>query len=122
MKSPVFLSPDDIYCMQTENEKYLEMFHSNAQIEHILKISALARLKSLQIEFPDTLNITPSPPIQVMVYKKPNILFGCTSIDFSLSGRLLFAGYNDYTVNAWDTLKGENVYINRYICFLPIWW
>jgi len=43
---------------------------------------------------------------EVMVFKKPHILFGCTSIDFSLSGRLLFAGYNDYTVNAWDTLKG----------------
>lgn len=24
---------------------------------------------------------------------------------FSISGRLLFAGYNDYTVNVWDTLK-----------------
>ena len=22
-----------------------------------------------------------------------------------LTGRLLFAGYNDYTVNVWDTLK-----------------
>ena len=48
-----------------------------------------------------------------MVYKKPHILFGCTSIDFSLSGRMLFAGYNDYTVNAWDTLKGTPVNINR---------
>ena len=50
-----------------------------------------------------------------MVYKKPHILFGCTSIDFSLSGRLLFAGYNDYTVNAWDTLKGER-YLGRKPC------
>lgn len=24
---------------------------------------------------------------------------------FCLSGRLLFAGYNDYTVNVWDSLK-----------------
>lgn len=24
---------------------------------------------------------------------------------FIISGRLLFAGYNDYTVNVWDTLK-----------------
>lgn len=22
-----------------------------------------------------------------------------------ISGRLLFAGYNDYTINVWDTLK-----------------
>uniref|UniRef100_A0A7N5KS80 G protein subunit beta 5 n=1 Tax=Ailuropoda melanoleuca TaxID=9646 RepID=A0A7N5KS80_AILME len=32
-------------------------------------------------------------------------------VDFSLSGRLLFAGYNDYTINAWDVLKGSRVSI-----------
>lgn len=25
--------------------------------------------------------------------------------NFSIIGRLLFAGYNDYTINVWDTLK-----------------
>lgn len=29
----------------------------------------------------------------------------CMYIIFVISGRLLFAGYNDYTVNVWDTLK-----------------
>ena len=27
------------------------------------------------------------------------------------SGRLLFAGYNDYCINVWDTLKGVRVSI-----------
>ena len=39
------------------------------------------------------------------VYSKESIIFGVNSVDFSVSGRLLFAGYNDYTVNVWDTLK-----------------
>lgn len=29
----------------------------------------------------------------------------------SLAGRLLFAGYNDYTINVWDVLKGARVSI-----------
>lgn len=28
-----------------------------------------------------------------------------------LQGRLLFAGYNDYTINVWDVLKGVRVSI-----------
>ena len=28
---------------------------------------------------------------------------------FSVSGRLLFAGYDDFNCNVWDTLKGERV-------------
>lgn len=31
------------------------------------------------------------------------------SVDFSVSGRLLFAGYNDYTVNIWDSLKQQRI-------------
>ena len=36
-------------------------------------------------------------------------------------GRLLFGGYNDHTVNVWDVLKGNRVYIlyaheNRVSC------
>ena len=34
---------------------------------------------------------------------------GITSAAFSVSGRVLFAGYDDYNVNCWDTLKGERI-------------
>uniref|UniRef100_A0A672JLF1 Guanine nucleotide-binding protein subunit beta-5b-like n=1 Tax=Salarias fasciatus TaxID=181472 RepID=A0A672JLF1_SALFA len=43
---------------------------------------------------------------EVAVYQKDSIIFGASTVDFSLSGRLLFAGYNDYTINVWDVLKG----------------
>lgn len=42
---------------------------------------------------------------EVALYSKDSIIFGVNSVDMSVSGRLLFAGYNDYTVNVWDTLK-----------------
>lgn len=62
---------------------------------------------------------------EVANYSKKSIIFGVNSVDFSISGmhrqqqtrpgvthcllcpagRLLFAGYNDYTINVWDTLK-----------------
>lgn len=42
---------------------------------------------------------------EIATYSKESIIFGINSVDFSVSGRLLFAGYNDYTVNVWDTLK-----------------
>jgi len=48
---------------------------------------------------------------QIGVYKKDSIIFSCNSVDMSLSGRLLFAGYNDYCINVWDTLKGVRVSI-----------
>jgi WD40 repeat protein len=38
-----------------------------------------------------------------------NILCGITSVAFSISGRVLFGGYDDWTCNVWDTLKGERV-------------
>ncbi|KAE8260482.1 hypothetical protein A4X13_0g292 [Tilletia indica] len=38
-----------------------------------------------------------------------NILCGITSVAFSVSGRVLFAGYDDYLCNVWDTLKGDRV-------------
>ncbi|EDL26314.1 guanine nucleotide binding protein, beta 5, isoform CRA_e [Mus musculus] len=38
-------------------------------------------------------------------------LWDVESGQFSLSGRLLFAGYNDYTINVWDVLKGSRVSI-----------
>ena len=34
---------------------------------------------------------------------------GITSVAFSASGRILFAGYDDFNCNVWDTLKGERV-------------
>ena len=42
-------------------------------------------------------------------YTHDNILCGITSVGFSVSGRLLFAGYDDCNCNVWDTLKGERV-------------
>ncbi|TKC34536.1 hypothetical protein EI555_008185 [Monodon monoceros] len=48
---------------------------------------------------------------EVAIYSKESIIFGASSVDFSLSGRLLFAGYNDYTINVWDVLKGSRVSI-----------
>lgn len=42
-------------------------------------------------------------------YVHDNILCGITSVAFSASGRILFAGYDDNNVNVWDTLKGERV-------------
>ncbi|XP_077568546.1 guanine nucleotide-binding protein subunit beta-5b-like isoform X2 [Stigmatopora nigra] len=46
---------------------------------------------------------------QVAVYEKDSIIFGASSVDFSMSGRLIFAGYNDYTINVWDVLKGNRI-------------
>uniref|UniRef100_A0A4W4EKR5 G protein subunit beta 5 n=1 Tax=Electrophorus electricus TaxID=8005 RepID=A0A4W4EKR5_ELEEL len=48
---------------------------------------------------------------EVAIYSKESIIFGASSVDFSISGRLLFAGYNDYTINVWDVLKGTRVSI-----------
>uniref|UniRef100_A0A8C7HD75 Guanine nucleotide binding protein (G protein), beta 5a n=1 Tax=Oncorhynchus kisutch TaxID=8019 RepID=A0A8C7HD75_ONCKI len=48
---------------------------------------------------------------EVAIYSKESIIFGASSVDFSLSGRLLFGGYNDYTINVWDVLKGTRVSI-----------
>ncbi len=43
------------------------------------------------------------------MYTKPSILFGSSALDFSKSGRILFAAYDDYTVRAWDVLKVRSV-------------
>ncbi|XP_075250402.1 guanine nucleotide-binding protein subunit beta-5-like [Convolutriloba macropyga] len=58
---------------------------------------------------------------EVNCFAKDSIIFPATCLDFSLSGRVLFAGYNDYTVNVWDTLKGSRIAIlfghdNRVSC------
>lgn len=41
---------------------------------------------------------------------EPDATVGASSVAFSCSGRLLFAGYYDNTVQVWDTLRGEHVY------------
>ncbi len=46
---------------------------------------------------------------ELNIYAHNNILCGITSVAFSASGRLLFAGYDDYNTNVWDVLKGERV-------------
>jgi len=46
---------------------------------------------------------------ELNAYVHNNILCGITSVAFSVSGRLLFAGYDDYNCNVWDVLKGERV-------------
>ncbi len=48
---------------------------------------------------------------QIKMYTKPSILFGSSALDFSKSGRILFAGYDDSTVHAWDVLK-----VCGYVC------
>ena len=58
---------------------------------------------------------------ELMTYGHENILCGVTSLAFSHSGRLLFAGYDDFNCNVWDTLKGERVGVlsgheNRVAC------
>jgi len=47
---------------------------------------------------------------QLQVYGNEDITTGVTSIDFSISGRFLFAGYDDYSCIVWDTLSGEKIH------------
>uniref|UniRef100_A0A1I7ZLW0 WD_REPEATS_REGION domain-containing protein n=1 Tax=Steinernema glaseri TaxID=37863 RepID=A0A1I7ZLW0_9BILA len=42
---------------------------------------------------------------QVCVYEKESVLFPVHGVDFSVSGRILFAGYGDHRVGVWDSLK-----------------
>ncbi|KAL1919627.1 uncharacterized protein VTP21DRAFT_1558 [Calcarisporiella thermophila] len=42
-------------------------------------------------------------------YAHDNILCGITSVAFSVSGRLLFAGYDNFDCNVWDTIRGDRV-------------
>lgn len=47
---------------------------------------------------------------QLMTYTNENILYGITSVGFSYSGRYLFAGYDDFNCNVWDTLTGDRLH------------
>jgi len=44
---------------------------------------------------------------ELMVYSNDNIACGITSVAFSRSGRLFFAGYDDFNCNIWDSLKSD---------------
>nr|CAB3250033.1 guanine nucleotide-binding protein G(I)/G(S)/G(T) subunit beta-1 [Phallusia mammillata] len=44
---------------------------------------------------------------ELMVYSNDNIACGITSVAFSRSGRLYFAGYDDFNCNIWDAMKGD---------------
>lgn len=46
---------------------------------------------------------------EVNSFQSDKILCGITSVAFSLSGRLLFGGYDDYNSNVWDTCVANNV-------------
>ncbi|MCJ1268898.1 guanine nucleotide-binding protein subunit beta 1 [Lobaria immixta] len=46
---------------------------------------------------------------EVNTYASEQILCGITSVAFSVSGRLLFAGYDDFECKVWDVLRGDRV-------------
>lgn len=46
---------------------------------------------------------------QVNSYISEQILCGITSVKFSISGRAMFAGYDDFKVQVWDTITGKQV-------------
>jgi len=45
--------------------------------------------------------------LQLNRYSNDKILCGITSVSFSYSGRMLFAGYDDYNCYVWDTQLGS---------------
>lgn len=51
---------------------------------------------------------------ELQVYRNDSIIFGVSSIDTTLSGRVFFAAHDDSTINAWDLLHGKRVanYLN----------
>merc|ERR1712194_83960 len=46
---------------------------------------------------------------ELMQYTHDKILCGTTSVAHSLTGRFLFAGYDDFNCYVWDTLTGKQV-------------
>jgi len=46
---------------------------------------------------------------ELQQYTHDKILCGITSVAHSLSGRFLFAGYDDFNCYVWDTLSGKQV-------------
>ncbi|CAO3622281.1 unnamed protein product [Cunninghamella blakesleeana] len=50
---------------------------------------------------------------ELNIYASEQIFCGITSIAFSISGRLLFGGYDDYQCYVWDSLKAERIGVLR---------
>lgn len=46
---------------------------------------------------------------ELNMFTHDQVFGGITSVAFSISGRLLFGGYDDYHCHVWDTLRGERV-------------
>lgn len=46
---------------------------------------------------------------EVISYQDTSLNAGVTSVALSNSGRLIFAGYDDFNCHIWDSLKGEKV-------------
>ncbi|KAM7373654.1 hypothetical protein PAMP_008491 [Pampus punctatissimus] len=46
---------------------------------------------------------------EVIGYQDSSLNAGVTSLALSSSGRLIFAGYDDFNCHIWDSLKGEKV-------------
>ena len=46
---------------------------------------------------------------ELQPYTHDKILCGITSVDHSISGRYLFAGYDDFNCYVWDTISGKQV-------------
>jgi guanine nucleotide-binding protein G(I)/G(S)/G(T) subunit beta-1 len=58
---------------------------------------------------------------ELKTYYEAKLNCGVTSVAFSVSGRYLFGGYDDFKAYAWDTIKGRQVSIlamheNRVSC------
>lgn len=46
---------------------------------------------------------------EVITYQDSSLNAGVTSVALSNSGRLIFAGYDDFNCHIWDSLNGEKV-------------
>ncbi|ORZ19870.1 guanine nucleotide binding protein beta subunit 2 [Absidia repens] len=53
---------------------------------------------------------------ELNIFASEQIFCGITSVAFSVSGRLLFGGYDDYQCHVWDTLR-----LNGWDSLLKIW-
>jgi WD40 repeat protein len=50
---------------------------------------------------------------ELAMYSHDNIICGITSVAFSKSGRLLFAGYDDFNCNVWDSMRQERAGMSK---------
>ncbi|KAJ3423959.1 guanine nucleotide-binding protein beta g protein beta [Anaeramoeba flamelloides] len=61
---------------------------------------------------------------EIAQYTDDDILCGVTSVAFSISGRLLFAGYDNFSIHVWDVLKQKEHAIlekhNNRVCTLGV--